>query len=132
MTSIGEKLRDKSFAFALRIVKLAQYLESDKKEFVLSRQVLRSGTSVGANIRESRFAQSTADFIAKLHIALKEADETGYWLELLLASGYISDKQAASLRKDLGWIMSTLVNTTKKCKEKSSRPVASDYLASMP
>jgi len=121
MTEVGMKLRDKSFAFALRIVKLAQYLESDKKDFVLSRQLLRSGTSIGANIRESRFAQSTADFVAKLHIALKEAEETGYWLELLLAADFITAKQAASLTKDLGWLAGTLVNTVKKCKAKQDK-----------
>ena len=116
MTEIGEKLRNNSFTFALRIVKLAQFLESRKKEKVLSKQVLRSGTSIGANVRESRFAQSKADFSAKLFIALKEAEETEYWLELLLASGYITQEQRDSLQGDLDWLIATLVNSVKKSK----------------
>lgn len=87
MTEIGIKLRKKSFEFALRIVKLARFLETEKKDWVLSRQILKSGTSIGANVRESRFAQSTADFVSKLTIALKEAEETEYWLELLTEAG---------------------------------------------
>ena len=75
---------DKSKDFALRIIKMYQYLCSDKKEYVLSKQVLRSGTSIGANVREGVRGQSKADFYAKMNIALKEADETEYWLELLL------------------------------------------------
>ena len=86
-------LKDKSFLFALEIVKLYQLIVSDKKEFVLSRQLLRSGTSVGANIRESQNAQSRADFIHKLSIAQKECDETLYWLELLYESEYIDNSQ---------------------------------------
>ena len=116
MTEIGEKLRGNSFAFALRIVKLAQFLESRKREKVLSRQVLRSGTSIGANVRESRFAQSKADFAAKLFIALREAEETEYWLELLLASEYITQEQRDSLQADLDWLIATLVNSIKKAK----------------
>ena len=118
MTTIGKKLRDNSFAFALRMVKLSQFLESGKKEKVLSKQVLRSGTSIGANIRESRFAQSNADFIAKLFIALKEAEETEYWLDILNASTFISNDQHASLRQDLDWIIATLINSIKVAKTK--------------
>ena len=116
MTEIGIKLRKKSFEFALRIVKLARFLETDKKDWVLSRQILKSGTSVGANVRESRFAQSTADFVSKLTIALKEAEETEYWLELLTAAEMISEKQRISLEKDLNWIIATLVNSVKVSK----------------
>ena len=76
----------KSFAFAIRIVKFYKYLCEEKKEFVLSKQILRSGTSIGANAREGRNAQSNEDFVNKLSIALKEADETQYWLELMKAS----------------------------------------------
>lgn len=112
MTEIGIKLRKKSFEFALRIVKLARFLETDKKDWVLSRQILKSGTSIGANVRESRFAQSTADFVSKLTIALKEAEETEYWLELLTAA----EKQRISLEKDLNWIIATLVNSVKVSK----------------
>lgn len=116
MTEIGIKLRKKSFEFALRIVKLARFLETDKKDWVLSRQILKSGTSIGANVREPRFAQSTADFVSKLTIALKEAEETEYWLELLTAAEMISEKQRISLEKDLNWIIATLVNSVKVSK----------------
>ena len=116
MTEIGIKLRKKSFEFALRIVKLARFLETEKKDWVLSRQILKSGTSIGANVRESRFAQSTADFVSKLTIALKEAEETEYWLELLTEAEMISEKQCASLQKDLNWIIATLVNSVKVSK----------------
>ena len=116
MTEIGIKLRKKSFEFALRIVKLARFLETDKKDWVLSRQILKSGTSIGANVRESRFAQSTADLVSKLTIALKEAEETEYWLELLTAAEMISEKQRISLEKDLNWIIATLVNSVKVFK----------------
>ena len=116
MTEIGIKLRKKSFEFALRIVKLACFLETDKKDWVLSRQILKSGTSIGANVRESRFAQSTADLVSKLTIALKEAEETEYWLELLTAAEMISEKQRISLEKDLNWIIATLVNSVKVSK----------------
>ena len=116
MTEIGIKLRKKSFEFALRIVKLARFLETDKKDWVLSRQILKSGTSIGANVRESRFAQSTADLVSKLTIALKEAEETEYWLELLAAAEMISEKQRIPLEKDLNWIIATLVNSVKVSK----------------
>ena len=116
MTEIGIKLRKRSFEFALRIVNLARFLEAEKKDWVLSRQILKSGTSIGANVRESRFAQSTADFVSKLTIALKEAEETGYWLELLTAAEMISEKQRISLQKDLNWIIATLVNSVKVSK----------------
>ena len=116
MTGIGIKLRKKSFEFALRIVKLARFLEADKKDWVLSRQILKSGTSIGANVRESRFAQSAADFVSKLTIALKEAEETEYWLELLTAAEMITERQCVSLQKDLNWIIATLVNSVKVSK----------------
>ena len=81
---------NKSYAFALRIIKLYKYLLSDKKEFVLSKQILRSGTSIGANVKEAEHAQSKKDFTHKMNIALKEANETEYWLMLLKDSEYIS------------------------------------------
>ena len=86
-------VRDKSFGFALRIVKLYQYLKEEKREYVLSKQVLRSGTAIGALIRESQYAESKADFIHKLAISLKEANETEYWIELLFQSGYLEEKK---------------------------------------
>jgi len=85
-------VKDKSFALALRVVNLAKYLENRKKEFVLSKQVLRSGTAIGALVREAEHAESKADFIHKMSIALKEANETAYWLELLRQSEYLDDQ----------------------------------------
>ncbi len=90
----------KSKAFAIRIINLYKYLCKDKTEYVLSKQMLRSGTSIGANIREAAFAQSSNDFISKMSIALKEVSETLYWLELLNETGYINDKEANSLKSD--------------------------------
>ena len=84
-------LKDKSYRFAIPIVKLSQYLQGEKKEFVLSKQVLRSGTAIGALILEAEFGQSKADFTNKMSISLKEANETDYWLSLLKDSEYISD-----------------------------------------
>ena len=92
-------LVDKSFQFAIRIVKLYQYLCDDKKEFVLSKQLLRSGTSIGANISESQDAQSKNDFISKLLIALKEARESKYWIELLKETNYLTNKEADNILK---------------------------------
>ena len=89
-----------SKAFALRIIRLYNYLKEEKQVYVLSKQVLRSGTSIGANIRESVNAQSRMDFINKLNIALKEANETEYWLELLHESDYLDDKQFESIYND--------------------------------
>ncbi len=106
----------KSKAFALRIVRFVRYLQTVRKEFVLSNQILRSGTSIGANIRESKNAQSIADFINKLSIALKEADETAYWLELLFESDTIDDKMFNSLydeNKELIALLTSIIKTTK-------------------
>ena len=88
----GSAVADKSFEFAVRIVNLCKYLRYKKKEFVLSKQLLRSGTSIGANVHEGRRAQSRADFLAKMSIALKEANETYYWLKLLYKTDYIPDR----------------------------------------
>ena len=103
--------------FALRIIKLYKFLLEEKHEYIMSKQVYRSGTSIGANIAESRNAQSKADFINKLSIALKEADETKYWLELLHESETISDKQFDSIINDLKIIIGTLIRIIKKMKE---------------
>mgnify|MGYP000308416407 CR=1 FL=1 len=102
--------------FALRIIRLYKYLLEEKHELIMSKQVYRSGTSIGANIAESRNAQSKADFINKLSIALKEADETMYWLELLHESDTIDDKQFDSIVNDLNTIIGTLINIIKKLK----------------
>ena len=108
----------KSKSFAIRIIRLYQFLSLEKKEFVLSKQLLRSGTSIGANIAESMNAQSRADFVSKLSISLKEATETKYWLELLHEFDHISDNQFDSIVNDLNIILGTLVNTIKSTKQK--------------
>ena len=112
-------LREKSYAFALRIIKLNRYLSEEKREFVLSRQVVRSGTSIGANVTEATQAQSKTDFIHKLSIALKEAVETEYWLNLLSDSELITKAQAESLLDDcreLQKILTSSIKTAKKNK----------------
>ena len=106
-------LRDKSYAFAIRIVKLNQFLCSEKKEFVLSKQLLRSGTAVGALIKEAEFGQSRADFRSKMTIALKEANETAYWLSLLKDTGYITENMYASVHGDCLELVKMLVATVK-------------------
>lgn len=106
-----------SMDFSLRIVNLYKYLCNEKNEYVMSKQLLRCGTSIGANIAESEHAQSTADFITKLYIALKEANETKYWLTLLEKADYMTAKESESISKDLRIIIGTLVNTIKKTKE---------------
>lgn len=109
-------LKDKSYAFALRAIKLYKHLIAEHKEFVLSKQVLRSGTSIGANIAEGNQAQSKSDFIHKLSISLKESVETEYWLCLLRDSAYISPSQAESLIadcKELQRILTAAIKTSK-------------------
>ena len=105
-----------SKTFAVRIIKLYKYLTEEKKEFVISKQVLRSGTSIGANISESVFAQSRMDFVSKMSIALKEASETKYWLDLLMETEYISKMQYESIVDDISKIISTLVNIVNSTK----------------
>lgn len=108
-------LEEKSYAFALRIIKAFKYL-TENKEYILSKQLLRSGTSIGANCREATYAQSKLDFINKLSIALKEANETIYWLELLHDSGYINDESFKSIHQDaleLLKLLTSIVKTTK-------------------
>jgi len=111
-------LRDKSYQFALRIVKLYKYLSDEKKEYVLSKQILRSGTSIGANVEEANQAQSTADFIHKLSLALKEAFETSYWLRLLRDSEILSEKQANSVLEDCEELQKLLTASIKTTKAK--------------
>jgi len=110
-------IQEKSFAFAIKIVKLYQYLYNERKEFVLSKQLLRSGTSIGANIEESIGGQSDKDFLSKISISYKEARETIYWIRLLSATGYLDDMQTQSMLADaeelckiLGKIQITLKN----------------------
>jgi len=109
-------VKDKSFVFALRVVNLAKYLENKKKEFVLSKQVLRSGTAIGALVREAEHAESRADFIHKMSIALKEANETLYWLELLRQGEYIGDQNFESVRSDSEELIKLLVAIVKTSK----------------
>ena len=104
--------------FALRIVRLYLFLRDERKEYVMSKQIYRCGTSIGANIAESRFGQSDADHVNKLSIALKEASETLYWLELLHEAEFINDKQFDSLYNDAKIIVGTLVNIVNKLKKK--------------
>ena len=109
-------LIDKSIAFAARIVKLNQHLTKNKKETVISKQIIRSGTSIGANINEANYGQSKADFVSKMHIALKETAETEYWLRLLILSEYISEKEGESLLTDCLEIKRILVATINTAK----------------
>ena len=109
-------VRDKSFAVALRVVKLARHLQDEKREFVLSRQLLRSGTAVGALVREAEHAQSKADFINKMSIALKEANETDYWIDLLHQAGLITQESHGSMHPDVQELIKLLVAIVKTSK----------------
>ena len=111
---------DKSFDFAVRIVNLNKYLVVERKEYVLSNQIIRSGTSVGALIREAQHAESNADFIHKLSIALKEANETDYWLLLLYKTNYIKEEQFTSLQSDIQELLKLLVSIVKSSKKKKN------------
>lgn len=106
----------KSKKFAVRIVRLYQYMCNEKKEYILSKQLLRSGTSIGANIKEAIRGQSKADFIAKMSIALKEASESEYWLELLHETDYLSDKQYESIYNDCQELLKLLTSIIKSSK----------------
>ena len=110
-------IQEKSFAFAVRIVKLCRFLRDEKKEFVLSKQLLRSGTSIGANVAEAQQAQSKADFINKLNIALKEAGETNYWLRLLYATEYLTKNEYESIIADCSETERLLISIIKTSKE---------------
>jgi len=112
-------IKDKSFAFALRIITLYQIL-AEKKEFVLSKQILKSGTSIGAMVREAEHAESKADFIHKMAIAQKEANETDYWIELLHQSKYINNSSFESISSDINEIKNLLASIiiTSKSRKK--------------
>lgn len=113
-------IHELSYDFACRITRLFQYLTEDAeyKEFVMSRQLYRSGTSVGANVRESKHAQSDADFLSKMSIAYKEADETDYWMNLLHDNGYLDDEQFNSLNADSTRILKVLTSIVKTMRQK--------------
>lgn len=110
---------DKSKKFAIRVVKLYNYLCDEKKEFVLSKQLLRSGTSIGANIAEANSAFSKKDFLAKMYIAFKECSESKYWLELLHETDYLTQSQFDSINADCTEIQKLLSSITKTLKDNS-------------
>ncbi|MBP0018793.1 MAG: four helix bundle protein [Cyanobacteria bacterium SBLK] len=114
-------LKDKSFAFAIRIVNLNKYLCSNKKEYTLSKQLLRSGTAIGALVREAEQAESKADFIHKLAIALKEANETEYWILLLRETDYLTTKESESILNDLIELLKLLTSIIKTSKQKINK-----------
>ena len=118
--------RQKSKSFAIRIIKFVQFLQTEKKERIISSQLFRSGTSIGANVRESYNAQSRADFISKLHIALKEADETAYWLELLHESEIIDKLCFDSMYNDLKEIIALLTASIKTSKKNETLKTSKD------
>lgn len=111
-------LREKSYAFAIRIVEMNRFICSEKKEYVLSKQILRSGTAIGALTHEAEFGQSTPDFRTKFTIALKEANETQYWLRLLADTNYIDERAFASMSSDCLELIKMLVATIKTLKKR--------------
>ena len=114
-------LQNKSMFFSIRMVELYQKLSNEKHEYVMSKQALRSGTSIGANIREAKRAQSTPDFYSKLTVSLKEADETQYWLELLNKTGYINDDAFKSINSDCDELVRLLVSITRTVRNKMAK-----------
>ena len=112
-------LLDKSLLFAARVVKLYRYLSNEKKETIISKQIIRSATSIGANVNEAVYGISKADFIAKLQISLKETAETEYWLRLLQLSDYLNENEAQSLINDCLEIKRILISTLKTAKGES-------------
>jgi len=116
----GNVVQEKSYAFAIRMVKLFQHLSSEKKEYVLSKQLLRSGTSIGANIEEAIGGQSDKDFFAKLTISYKEARETKYWIRLLSDTGYLTPSQSTSLLQDIEELLKLLGSILKSLRAKNS------------
>ena len=113
---MNNAIQEKSFRFAVRIVNLCRYLQTEKKEYILTKQLLRSGTSIGANVAESQQAQSRPDFVNKLNIALKEASETEYWLRLLYETDYLNNKYFTSIIADCDEVKSLLVAIVKSSK----------------
>ena len=114
---MNHNIQDKSFRFAVRIVKLCRFLRSERKEYTLSSQLMRSGTSIGANIAEAQNAQSRADFLSKISIALKETTETKYWLRLLEATDFLEKEEFHSVMEDCSEIERILVSSVKSLKQ---------------
>jgi len=110
-------LKKKSFDFALRIVKLCKYLQEDKKEYIISKQLVRAGTSIGAMVREAEYAESKSDFVHKMAIAQKEINETLYWLELLNVSDYLTVQQFESINTDAVEIIKLITSSIKTAKK---------------
>lgn len=110
-------IAEKTYSFAIRVINLYKHVSSVKKEFILSKQLLRSGTAIGALVKEAEHAQSKADFLNKMNIALKEANETEYWLMLLKDTGYISPNEFGSIITDCSAILKLLISIVKSTKE---------------
>ena len=110
-------VREKSKKLAVRIVRLYQYLSEEKREYVMSKQIVRSGTSIGANVYEALQGQSKADFTAKMSIALKEVSETEYWLELLRETDYLNEEEYQSIQKDCGEVAKLLTSIVKTSRQ---------------
>ena len=121
-------LKDKSFLFAVRMVNLYKYLKKEHGEYIISQQLIRSGTSIGALIREAEHAESTKDFVHKLNIGLKEANESKYWLDLLVATEFLTTKMYNSLNKDCEVLLKMLISSVKTNKIKliSQQPTSKE------
>lgn len=115
-------LHNKSYAFAKRIVNMVKYIDCPNKMISLTNQIFRSGTAIGALVREAEFAQSPSDFINKLHIALKECNETVYWLNLLYDTGFISEKEYESMAIDSKELLALLISSLKTAKKRNVKP----------
>lgn len=115
-------LHNKSYAFAKRIVNMVKYIDCPNKMISMTNQIFRSGTAIGALVREAEFAQSSSDFINKLHIALKECNETIYWLNLLYDTGFISEKEYESMAIDSKELLALLISSLKTAKKRNIKP----------
>lgn len=115
-------LHNKSYAFAIRIVNMVKYIDCPNKMISMTNQIFRSGTAIGALVREAEFAQSSSDFINKLHIALKECNETIYWLNLLYDTGFISEKEYESMAIDSKELLALLISSLKTAKKRNIKP----------
>ena len=114
---MNKAIQDKSFDFAVRIVNLCKYLQTENREYILSKQLMRSGTSIGANVAEAQQAQSKPDFISKMNIALKESYETDYWIRLIYATEYVTQNMFESMIEDCRELEKLLIAITKSAKE---------------
>ena len=122
MSGFGKLLEEKCMNFSIRIIGLCKFLNEEKHEYRIADQMFRSGTSIGANVAEAQYAISKSDFIAKLYISLKEANETLYWLRLLQRTQFINNRQFESVNNDCEELKRMLVSITKKMTDKGDRP----------